>query len=74
MKKVFLFAAVISAFSFASCKKDYTCTCTTSYAGLTASTSTTIHDTKSKASSACTAEETSSSVGGVSATTTCVIK
>jgi hypothetical protein len=28
MKKVILFAAVVSAFSFASCKKDHTCTCT----------------------------------------------
>jgi hypothetical protein len=29
MKKVLLFVAVIAAFSFASCKKDHTCTCTT---------------------------------------------
>ena len=28
MKKVILFIAVISAFSFASCKKDHICTCT----------------------------------------------
>jgi hypothetical protein len=28
MKKIILFAAVISAFSFASCKKDRACTCT----------------------------------------------
>lgn len=28
MKKVFLFVAVISAFSFASCKKERTCVCT----------------------------------------------
>ena len=28
MKKGLLFVAVISAFSFASCKKDHTCTCT----------------------------------------------
>ena len=27
MKKVLLFVAVVSAFSFASCKKDHTCTC-----------------------------------------------
>jgi len=31
MKKVILFIAVVSAFSFASCKKDRVCTCTTSY-------------------------------------------
>jgi len=29
MKKVILFVVVISAFSFASCKKDRVCTCTT---------------------------------------------
>jgi hypothetical protein len=28
MKKIFVFAAVISAFSFASCKKDHSCSCT----------------------------------------------
>ena len=28
MKKGLLFVAVVSAFSFASCKKDHTCTCT----------------------------------------------
>lgn len=28
MKKVILFVAVVSAFSFASCKKDRVCTCT----------------------------------------------
>jgi hypothetical protein len=31
MKKVILFVAVVSAFSFASCKKDHVCTCTTVY-------------------------------------------
>ncbi len=31
MKKVILFAAVLSAFSFASCKKDRICTCVQSY-------------------------------------------
>lgn len=29
MKKLLLFVVVASAFSFASCKKDRTCTCTT---------------------------------------------
>ena len=29
MKKTVLFIAVISAFSFASCKKDHVCTCVT---------------------------------------------
>jgi hypothetical protein len=30
MKKIFLFVAVVSAFSLASCKKDRTCTCVSS--------------------------------------------
>ena len=55
MKKVLLFAAVLSAFSFASCKKDYTCTCSYSVGGTTVSGSTTIHNTKKKAKDACTA-------------------
>ncbi|MDF2436861.1 MAG: hypothetical protein K0Q95_1237 [Bacteroidota bacterium] len=38
MKKIILFAAVISAFSFASCKKDRSCTCTST------STTTTVSD------------------------------
>jgi hypothetical protein len=29
MKKVLLFVAVVSAISFTSCKKDYSCTCVT---------------------------------------------
>ena len=29
MKKVLLFGAVVAAFTFASCAKDRTCTCTT---------------------------------------------
>jgi hypothetical protein len=38
MKKVILFAAVLSAFSFASCKKDRSCTCSST------STTTTVTD------------------------------
>lgn len=34
MKKVLLLVAVIAAFSFVSCKKDRTCTCTTTVAGV----------------------------------------
>ncbi|MES2593018.1 MAG: hypothetical protein V4608_14140 [Bacteroidota bacterium] len=40
MKKILLCAAVISAFSFASCKKDRTCTCT----GTSTFTTTTVTD------------------------------
>lgn len=35
MKKITLLAAVVIAASFASCKKNYTCVCTYTYAGTT---------------------------------------
>jgi hypothetical protein len=58
MKKVILFAAVASAFSFASCEKERNCTCTTSYtfAGTTTSSTSvkTYKDvTKSQAKTLC---------------------
>lgn len=31
MKKILLFAAVVGAVALTSCKKDHTCTCTTTY-------------------------------------------
>ena len=40
MKKILLFAAVLSAFTFASCKKERTCSCTTT----TTSSSTIVTD------------------------------
>jgi hypothetical protein len=55
MKKVILSLVVVAALS--SCKKDYTCTCT----GGGLSVSTTIHDTKSSATTACTAHNNSAS-------------
>lgn len=69
MKKLFFVSAVLCAFCFASCKKEYTCTCSTTSGGVTISASTTIKDTKKKAKEAC--EAGSSSVGGV--VTTCTI-
>jgi hypothetical protein len=56
MKKITLLAAVVVAFTFASCKKDYTCECTFSGNGFSGSVSTTIKDTKKKAKDACTAK------------------
>ncbi|HSH65234.1 MAG TPA: hypothetical protein VLB84_05410 [Bacteroidia bacterium] len=53
MKKSIVLVAVIAAFSFASCKKDYTCVC--KYAGLESSS--TIKNTKKKAKDACSALE-----------------
>lgn len=56
MKKILLIAAV-AGLSMVSCKKDYTCECTTTVTILGSSSSatgsTTIHDTKSKAKDAC---------------------
>lgn len=52
MKKSILLIAVLAAFSFTSCKKNYTCVC--KYKGIEASR-TTIKDTKKKAKDACTA-------------------
>jgi hypothetical protein len=74
MKKITLLAIVACAFSLASCKKDYTCECTTTYNGITATGSTTIKDTKKKAKDACEKESTTSSIGGYTSTTDCKIK
>lgn len=70
MKKITLLAVALVAISFASCKKDYTCECTSTVLGLSATASTTIHDTKSKAKDACTAKNSSSTGTSV----TCAIK
>ncbi len=53
MKKITLLAIAFVAVSFASCKKDYTCSCTTAGA-TTPYYTTTIHNTKSAATTACT--------------------
>ncbi len=74
MKKVILFVAVVSAFSFASCKKDRVCTCTvtSTYGGMT-STSTDIttytQSKKSAAMSHCLSRSESGSNNGIGAWT-----
>lgn len=73
MKKLVLVAAVASL-SLVSCKKDYTCTCTTTTAGVSVSASTTIKDTKKKATDACEAGNVSSTVAGVTSSVKCEIK
>lgn len=62
MKKVLMFAvAGLFVAGLASCKKDYTCSCTIS--GLTSST--TIPDSKKKdAEDACDALSTAAAIGG----------
>jgi hypothetical protein len=69
MKKV-LFLGAFAALGLASCKKDYTCECTTTGMGTSITQTTTINATKKDATTAC--ENGSSSVSGI--TTTCKIK
>lgn len=72
MKKVtFIAIAAFFTLSLASCKKDWTCKCTSTAAGVSASAEYPINATKKDAEDACTAFETSSSVVGISSSTTC---
>ena len=68
MKKVLLFAVVLGAVSFTSCKKDYDCTCTVTNSGtvLSSNTVTLENVSKSDAEDAC-----SSSVTVGTSTTAC---
>ena len=73
MKKVILFAAVFAAFTFASCKKEHDCKCTTTYtpAGGTAgtpSTTTTHYDkiSNKQAKTLCQSSKTTDDFGNVS--------
>lgn len=61
MKKVLLFAVVLGAISFTSCKKDYTCSCT--IAGTTTDTEFT-DVSKSDAEEACDVLNSLNSIGG----------
>lgn len=71
MKKVILFAAVVSAFSFASCKKDRTCTCITDPGGSTEIVTFT-KAKKGDASAACLSSTRVSN--STTYTTTCTLK
>lgn len=74
MKKITLVAvAAISMSLFASCKKDYTCTCKVTVSGSTADATQTFPKTsKSTAKTACESYETTLKVGG--ATAECSLK
>jgi hypothetical protein len=80
MKKIFLFLAVVSAFSFASCKKDRVCTCTTNQTsnGITTTSTdvTTYNDSRqSDARELCQGQATTTTNGNGSTTaTTCKLK
>ena len=77
MKKGLLFVAVISAFSFASCKKDRTCTCTETYNGASvpggSQTITIEKAKKGDARAACLSTKETDSSGGVTERT-CTLK
>lgn len=79
MKKVILFAAVVSAISFASCKKEHDCKCTstTSFAGSTSApevTTTTYKDvTKRNAKTLCVSSTTTDPNGAVT-TAECTVE
>ncbi|MBD3637294.1 MAG: hypothetical protein HUJ25_08085 [Crocinitomicaceae bacterium] len=71
MKKVLIFGLIVGGFALTSCKKDWTCTCTSDDGqGNTTSSSTTIQNaTKSDAEAACNSTATSGSY-----TVTCAIE
>ncbi|MES2593019.1 MAG: hypothetical protein V4608_14145 [Bacteroidota bacterium] len=75
MKKGILFVAVIAAFSFASCKKDRICSCTSTYngvAGTTADVTTYTKSTKGAAKANCLSSTETN--GSVTTVTTCDLK
>lgn len=69
MKKV-LFLGAFAVLGLASCKKDYTCECTSTTMGITTTSSTTIKAKKDDAKTTC---EKGSVSNGIS-TITCAIK
>ncbi len=75
MKKIApLAAALLLTFAFTSCKKDYTCTCTVTTGGISATgVSGTIHDTKKKAKDACEKDNGTQTINGVTVTRDCKI-
>ncbi len=65
MKKIAFVALAIFALTFTSCKREWTCTCTASVAGQTATASSSFEATKKDAEESCDAFQSTSSVGGV---------
>lgn len=74
MKKITLLAIAFVAISFASCKKDYTCTCTTT-GNSTADVTKIIGVSKKAATANCVSKTTTSTSGGSSSTqvTSCTL-
>ena len=73
MKKALLIAAV-ATFVMTSCKKDYTCECVATTAGVSVTSTTTINGKKDDVKTACEAGNSSTSVAGISSSVKCEIK
>lgn len=74
MKKIITCVTVAAiAMTFASCKKDYSCTCTTSTTGMPSTTSKVSlgKQTKKDAESACNGKSSSASSGGITVSVSC---
>ena len=72
MKKVLLLVAVVSAFSFVSCKKDRVCSCISDTPGATANEVTYIKSKKNNALENC--MSTKQTIGTPVVTITCTLK
>lgn len=77
MKKALIFGT-FALLGLASCKKDYTCTCTTTAEGpqgtVTSSASATINDTKKNAETSCDEGDATSTAGGYTSTVECTLQ
>lgn len=73
MKKILLIAGVI-CLGMSSCKKDYTCECTTAYPSGSQTVSFTVNAKKKDADAACTALQTTVQSGTTTITQSCKIK
>lgn len=72
--KYFATVLMLAAIGLVSCKKEYTCECNYSDGTTTATSSTTIKDTKKNATETCDQGDASTTIGGSTATWECEIK
>lgn len=73
MKKILILSA-FGLICLSSCKKNYTCSCATSTAGILSTETFTINDTKKKAESKCDEGDASTSTFGITTTVECSLK
>lgn len=76
MKNLFIGLGVIAMFGFTSCKKYYTCECTSTANGVSSTASSTSEEkmSKSDAKEECEAGNSSASAGGSTASVSCELK